>query len=156
MTDPRPRAGDGKLRPRDEQFCKEYIIDFNGQNAAIRAGFPPKSARIKACQALARPEIQARVTELIAERGERTGITADWVVNSIAAVARRCTAADTFDASGANRALELLGRHLGIFEKDNAQRAASTVEDIIRALDERDQRFTGDVSPDAGIATYRH
>lgn len=27
-----------------------------------------------------------------------------------------------FDSSGANKALELLGKHLGVFEKDNGQK----------------------------------
>lgn len=125
----------GKLTARADQFCREYIIDFVGAAAAIRAGVPEKGARVWACRSLAMEPIQARVAELMAERAQRTGVTADWVVNGIADVARRCSKQDTFDAAGANRAYELLGRHLGIFEKDNAQRTPRLEAERLAAID---------------------
>jgi phage terminase small subunit len=36
-----------------------------------------------------------------------------------------------FDSSGANRSLELLGKHLGIFEKDNKQQGKEITVNII-------------------------
>jgi phage terminase small subunit len=152
MTDPRPRAGDGNLKPRDEQFCQEYIVDYNGSKAAIRAGFPEKSARIRACELLAKPDIQARVAELLAEQQQRTGITADWTLQKLVKVAERCTTEETFDAAGANRSLELIGRHQGIFEADNRQRAPRGEAERIAAIDAEIEEMmargnTGDGAP---------
>jgi hypothetical protein len=58
----------------------------------------------------------------------------------IATPAGGLAAAYAFDANGATRALELLGKHIGVFEKDNKQRGAGelTTEDLIRMLDERE------------------
>lgn len=46
---------------RTERFVAEYLIDYNGQRAAIAAGFSPKTARQAASQLLAMPEVQAQV-----------------------------------------------------------------------------------------------
>jgi len=32
------------LTPRQERFCEEYLVDFNGSAAAIRAGYAAGSA----------------------------------------------------------------------------------------------------------------
>ncbi len=167
---------DGNLAPRVDLFCRELIVDFIGAKAAVRAGFPEKSAKVRACEMLADERVQARVAELMAERAARAGISADWVVSRLKAVAERClqetpvmrdgkplmvetptgqvAAAYTFDAAGANKALDLLGRHVGIFEADNRQRSQTVVEEIIRALDERDGGPVS-VKPDQDAVT-RH
>lgn len=41
-----PKKGAGgmeqpkKLKAKEERFCQEYIVDYNGTQAAIRAGTP--------------------------------------------------------------------------------------------------------------------
>lgn len=52
------------LTPKQEQFCIEYLIDFNGTAAAIRAGYSPKTARQIAAQNLSKLNIQNRIREL--------------------------------------------------------------------------------------------
>ncbi len=117
-----------KLTPKQTQFCKEYIVDFNGTQAAIRAGYSKKTAGIIAWENLKKPNIQKYVSELIAKRSDKTEITADYVLKGLHEVATRClqrepildskgksTGEWRFEASGANRALELLGRHLELF-----------------------------------------
>lgn len=147
---------DGKMIPRIERFCQEYIVDFNGSAAALRAGFPgKKSARVRACELLATEPVQQRVAALLAERAERTAITADEVIRGIHGVATRCSAAETFDASGANRAWELLGKHLGIFERDNAQRRPMSEAERIAAVDAEIEEMMARGNPRDGAAT-RH
>jgi D-tyrosyl-tRNA(Tyr) deacylase len=36
------------LSPKQEAFCREYIVDWNGTQAAIRAGYAPGSAQDQA------------------------------------------------------------------------------------------------------------
>ncbi|MEK6804643.1 MAG: terminase small subunit [Nitrospirota bacterium] len=53
-----PRA-DRMLTPREQRFVEEYAIDLNGTQAAIRAGYSPKTARSIASEVLQRPAVKA-------------------------------------------------------------------------------------------------
>ena len=53
-----PRA-DRMLTPKEQRFVKEYAIDLNGTQAAIRAGYSPKTARSIASETLQRPAVKA-------------------------------------------------------------------------------------------------
>ncbi len=51
--------------------CREYLIDLNATQAAIRAGYSEKTARDIGCENLAKPNIQDRISQLTKERNER-------------------------------------------------------------------------------------
>ncbi len=68
-------------------FCSEYMVDFNGQKAAERAGYSPKTATMQASRMLSQDKIQARVAELRQKQQERLEITADDVLTRIWAAA---------------------------------------------------------------------
>lgn len=53
-----------KLTPKMERFCQEYILDYNGTQAAKRAGYKEPAAYAMAAENLRKPQIQARITEL--------------------------------------------------------------------------------------------
>ena len=57
------------LRGRHEKFCQEYAIDYNGTQAAIRAGYEKQSARQQASRLLSQEDILNRIMELQAEQG---------------------------------------------------------------------------------------
>ncbi len=84
---------------------------MNGTKAAIAAGYAPKSARVTASQLLAKPNIEAAVEAACHARQARTQVTADAVVQQLARIAfgSAVTALSV-------RALELLGKHLGVFD----------------------------------------
>ena len=94
------------------------MIDFNATQAYIRAGYSPNGAAQSAERLLRNAEIQAEIQRAIDKMIERTGITVDYVVNGLRRVAERCLAEET-SAAGVTRVIELLGRYLGLFEKDN-------------------------------------
>jgi phage terminase small subunit len=75
------------LTPKQEQFCQEYIIDFNGSQSAIRAGYSKKGSDVQAFNLLRNIKIQSRIKELLSERSERTKVTQDDVINEIAMIA---------------------------------------------------------------------
>lgn len=68
---------------RHEQFCQEYIIDFNGTRAATDAGFSKRSAKVTASRLLTKANIQQRISELLKDRSERTKITQDMVLQEL-------------------------------------------------------------------------
>jgi phage terminase small subunit len=110
------------LTPKQAMFCKEYIIDLNGTQAAIRAGYSQKTARQIADQLLSKLDIQQYVQSLMDKRVERTEITADYVLNGIKETIEKCSqavkAADgdyKFDSGAVLKGYELLGKHLKLF-----------------------------------------
>lgn len=76
-----------KLTKKNEVFCKEYLIDLNATQAAIRAGYSVESAGSIGSELLKKPEIRARIDKEMAERSKRTGINADRVLRELARVA---------------------------------------------------------------------
>lgn len=73
---------------RVELFVQEYLkANFNGTKAAIAVGYSPTSARVKASELLATPEVQKLLAVAIAERAERVKIDADDVLKRMYAVA---------------------------------------------------------------------
>lgn len=112
---------------RHEQFCREYLIDLNGTQAAIRAGYAAKSAKVTAARLLTNANVAARIAELRAARTARTEVDADYVVANLRSVVERCMQREQvlspygqpvtpeFDADAAIAALKLLGHHVGMF-----------------------------------------
>tara|TARA_Y100000588_G_C13968160_1_gene801748 strand:- start:86 stop:664 length:579 start_codon:yes stop_codon:yes gene_type:complete len=119
-----------ELTPRQSIFVKEYLVDLNGTAAAIRAGYSQKTARQMASQNLAKLNISHAIQEGFRKRQERLDIDQDWVIGRLKdnhdkaaqAVALldkhgEPTGTYTFQGSVANRSLELIGRHLGMFQE---------------------------------------
>ena len=69
-----------KLTPMMQLFALEYIVDFNGKEAAIRAGYKPNYAGQQAHRLLNDDRILAAITDATANRKKRLFITQDQVV----------------------------------------------------------------------------
>jgi phage terminase small subunit len=71
------------LTDKQEMFCREYLVDLNATQAAIRAGYSDKTANRIAAQLLSKLDIEKRIQELMNDRSERLEITADYVLNRL-------------------------------------------------------------------------
>jgi phage terminase small subunit len=129
------------------RFVEEYLIDLNATAAYRRAGYAAKgnAAEVNAARLLRNAKVQEAIVTEQAKRSERTAITADYVLQGIQEVAERCLqrspvmtgrgedraqAVDDegrhvweFDAAGANKAFELLGKHLKLFTENHNHRS---------------------------------
>ncbi|WP_180116443.1 terminase small subunit [Acinetobacter sp. YH12140] len=127
------------LTPKQQRFVEEYLIDLNATQAAIRAGYSEKTAKVIAAQNLSKLNIQEAIQEAQNKLSERTGITQEYVLSNIQKVVERCmqqeavrardgspllvegpegdlTCLFEFKETGALKGLELLGKHLGLFK----------------------------------------
>jgi phage terminase small subunit len=75
------------LTAKQKRLCEEYIIDLNGTQAAIRAGYSSRTANEQAARLLAKASAQEYIQKLKQDRSARTEITADRVLQELAAVA---------------------------------------------------------------------
>ncbi len=131
------------LTPKQERFCREYLIDLNASQAAIRAGYSTKGAVSFGSQLLGNINIQKRINELKTQRAERCDISADSVLRELVKTAFMDIDSRTARQQKKNRvkqsdkikALELLARHLGLL-KDKLEISAEdvTLREILRGV----------------------
>lgn len=69
-----------KLTPKQELFVKEYLVELNATQAAIKAGYSKKTAEVIGFENLRKPKIQAAIQAAMDQRAERTEIKADDVL----------------------------------------------------------------------------
>lgn len=143
-----------KLTDKQQRFVDEYLIDLNATQAAIRAGYSPKTSNEQGARLLVNVSVKGEIAKEQAERSKRTGINQDRVLTELAKIAFAdmrnfmkwgpngikllsvddltpedsvCVAElseTTTEYGGTTRiklhdkkgALELLGRHLGMFK----------------------------------------
>lgn len=121
------------------RFCNEYLIDLNATQAAIRAGYPEGSAGSIGSENLQKPEIKDYLEVRRQELQTKLELSQEWVLMRFKQISDRCMTAIPvmefdhinkmmvqktdeegkgvweFDSSGANKATEMIGKHLGMF-----------------------------------------
>lgn len=129
------------LTPKQSLFVKEYLVDLNATQAAIRAGYSEKTAQAIGAENLTKPLIADAIQEAMAGRSKRVEISADYVLSTIQETIERCrqvhpvlnrkgeqiyvrvgddesgelVPAFTFDSQAVLKGAELLGKHLKLF-----------------------------------------
>lgn len=76
-----------QLSEQRQRFVDEYLIDLNGTQAAIRAGYSVKTAQEQASRLLSNVMVQEAISKKMAERSKRTGVNQDRVVLELAKIA---------------------------------------------------------------------
>ncbi len=115
------------LTPKQQLFVAEYLVDLNATQAAVRAGYSEKTAYSVGHENLKKPEVAAAIQEAMEVRSQRTEIAQDWILEQLKLVYEASIEARpvydkngkekgfSFNPAAANRALELLGKHQGMF-----------------------------------------
>jgi phage terminase small subunit len=93
------------LTEKQRLFCLEYLLDLNGTQAAIRAGYSPDTAKSIACENLTKPDVRAFVDEALTRRVERLALSADRVLQELLRLAM-VDVGQAFYADGRLRPLE--------------------------------------------------
>lgn len=71
------------LTDKQEAFCREYLIDLNATQAAIRAGYSEKTAHEQASRLLAHVNVKKRIQVLMEARKKRIEVNADYVLKRL-------------------------------------------------------------------------
>lgn len=101
------------LTPRQRRFAEEYMVDFNGSAAAIRAGYKTKYPNKVGSELLDHPGVRAAIDKITLERASKSVIKPEYVVRKIAKTIEKAEADGNHNA--VLRGCELLARHLGMF-----------------------------------------
>ena len=102
-----------RLTPKQAAFVREYMIDLNATKAAIRAGYSERTANRIGAENLSKPVIQAEIQEQRKAAEEKCTVTVEWILSRIAQIAQD----EEVRTADRLKALELLGKHLGLWEK---------------------------------------
>lgn len=76
-----------KLTDKQARFVEEYIVDLNGKQAAIRAGYSNKYADRIAYQLLGKPRVRAALQAAQRRVSAETGVTHERVIKEISRLA---------------------------------------------------------------------
>ncbi len=131
---------------QQKKFVSEYLVDQNAKQAAIRSGYSPKSAETIGFRLLEKPHIRAAIDARLKKITDKIDLSSEYVLKNLMEVTERCMQRAPvmvrsgrhmvqkkeerldengelktyevweFDSAGATKALELLGKHLGMFK----------------------------------------
>ena len=134
------------LTDQQIQFCNQYLIDLNATQAAKRAGYSEKTARSQGNRLLTNVDVQNYIQKLQQGIAKRNQIAQDEIIQDLIEIKNRCMqnvpvmyfdrvdkewkheGAECgeplykFDSQGATKALDLLSKITGAYEKDNKQK----------------------------------
>ena len=124
-----------KLTAKQQRFCDEYLIDLNATQAAIRAGYSAKTAKVIGAENLTKPAIREYIDERMAEKEKDLIADQDEVLKYLTAVLRGesqsteivvegtgdgCSEARTIQKKPSEKdklkAAELLGKRYSLFK----------------------------------------
>lgn len=116
------------LTVRQDDFARYVAKGMTETDAAIRAGYSAKTARANVNRLMAIDGVRSLIESLRAKVAQKVEVDLAFVIGGLRENALRCQSAVPvldedgepigeykFDASGSNRAFELLGKHLGAF-----------------------------------------
>lgn len=78
---------DTKLNKKQKKFVDEYLVDLNGAQAAIRAGYSKNAAKVQAARLLTKDNLKVYLEKRMATREKRTEISQDMIIKELSHIA---------------------------------------------------------------------
>lgn len=125
------------LRPltdKQRRFVEEYLVDMNGSQAAMRAGFSERTSHQAAHELMRRPNVAAAIVAAMEERSMRTKTDATWVLSKL----RDMFEADVSDLYDRNGRLLPVKDWPKIWRTGGLVTGLESVETVDLAVDEAD------------------
>lgn len=125
-------------------FADGIIEHGHITRAAKDAGYAERSAHVQGSRLKNHPKIKAYLAQVSQISQEKSGVNSEYVISTLKEMVERCmqkakvldkkgeqvfietpsgdiVPAYTFNSAGAAKGLELIGKHLGTFDKDKAK-----------------------------------
>ena len=99
------------MTPKQQRFVREYLTDFNGTQAVIRAGYSPRGASVQAVRLLGNAKVQAEIERLSKEKDDELGLSKDRILHKLAQIAF----SDDESTRDSLRALDILCKTRGMY-----------------------------------------
>lgn len=128
------------LTPRQRAFAKEYVVDFNGAAAAVRAGYATQYADRQAHQLMKHKGVAAYIDHLTqSQAASIMSVDADYIVQGIVAIIAKAEGKDGDKLRG----YELLARLKGLFidKQEITGKDGGAIEVEQRRVDEESENF---------------
>ncbi len=105
-----------KLSDRQRIFAREYMVDLNAMQAAVRAGYSARSANNNTWRLMKNPTVAEEIERLMAEKVKKIEMTEEEILQELTAIAR-ANAAD-FAEVEAREATDKAGNPHVVLEMD--------------------------------------
>ena len=121
-----------KLTAKQQRFCDEYLIDLNATQAAIRAGYSAKTAKVIGAENLTKPSIREYIDERMEKKEKDLIADQDEVLRYLTAVLR-----------GESESEEIVVENIGDFtSKAKAIKKAPSEKDKLKAAELLGKRYS--------------
>lgn len=133
------------MNAKQKRFCDEYLIDCNATQAAIRAGYSPKVARITAAKLLTNTNIKGYIDEQLERLHTEKTADAQEVLEYLTAVLRGESSSEIVVVEGCGE---------GVSEARRVQKAPDEKDRLKAAelLGKRYRLFTDKLDVDGGVS----
>ena len=102
-----------RLTDKQAAFVREYLIDLNATQAAIRAGYSARTADKIGPELMGKTRVRDAIDKALSKRAHRVDIRAEDVLRGVVEVTIQ--ARESGDLKTALKGYELQGKHLGLF-----------------------------------------
>jgi len=121
------------LTDKNKLFADHYLVELNATKAAVLSGYSEKTARVQGSRLMTNVDIRAYIDEKQKVISQKLELNAEWVLQRLKDISDRCMVVEPvmtfnyvtkeleetgeykFDSNGANKATELIGKHLKLF-----------------------------------------
>lgn len=125
-----------ELTPKQAEFVRQYLIDLNAKQAAIRAGYSENTAEMQGSRLMSYAKVQQAVAEGQKQKAAKSSRTALEVLEDIQACTRE--AREGGDLKTALKGLEMEGKHIGMFRENlGGDEAPMPTKVVIEVVDGR-------------------
>lgn len=107
-----PKGSEPLANQQHENLAQAYVETANKKKAGEKAGYTDKS---NAFRAILRPDVQERIKFLQEERAEELGLDSYYVLSKLKDNLEASMSGAEPNRAAANKAIEMLGKHLGMF-----------------------------------------
>lgn len=120
-----------EITDKQKRFVDEYLIDLNGKQAAIRAGYSEKTAEVQASRLLSNVKVKEEISKRQLVISAKFELNRETMIKELIEVMNSCKK-EGIDGKGVikdrgnwNKAIDLLNKLGGLYEPQKIEHSGS-------------------------------